>query len=243
MLSSAELETLKLSAAERELVRPYYSAVEVERFWQPTVPRQWLLYLTRQTAPDLSALPNIERHLIRFRPILEQRRETRQGKIAWWHLHWPRESRLFEEPRILALQMAKEPRFAYVESPTYVGFSVNVIVDRPDSIKNEPSTNWTLESLAVILNSRCAANWFDAHAKRRGVKLDITGTTLKQFPLPKIGPSTANALAQLGRSPIEIGAITTTEMTSEIQAIEHQINELAASVFTGNGRGKIRSLD
>lgn len=233
VLSADELALLDLSPLELELVRPYYAAVEIARFWTPPPPRQWLLYLTRQTAPDLSCLPKIERHLARFRTLLEQRRETHQGKVAWWHLHWPRESRLFECPRILAVQMAQEPRFAYVESPTYVGFSVNVIVARPASqVSDIPRL--PLEALAVILNSGSAATWFDAHAKRRGIKLDITGSALKSFPLPEVTHSVANELVRLGilRGEIELRRrmIPTMDVRDQVQAIEEQINELTDSL-------------
>lgn len=233
VLSSTELDGLQLSAAERQLARPYYSAAEISKFWQPPPARQWLLYLTRHTASDLAALPRIQQHLSRFRPILEQRRETRLDRIAWWHLHWPRESRLFERPRILAVQMVSEPRFSHVETPTYVGFAVNLIVDRSltDQSINATSnaTNWSLESVAVILNSRWAADWFDTHAKRRGVNLDITGSTLKQFPLPEISPSVAEELLQLGRRRMAIGAGGGVDASHEVGVIEVLIDELLAT--------------
>ncbi len=183
VLTTDELQQLNLSAAEQHCVRPYYSAAGITRDWSPTEPTHWLLYLNRDTAPEISLLPNISRHLQRFRHLLERRRETLQGKIPWWHLHWPRESRLFEEPRILAVQMCREPLFAYVEAPTYVGFSVNLIVLKPGSTGSLIS-DLSLPALAAILNSHAASEWFSTHAKRRGVNLDITGSTLKNFPLP-----------------------------------------------------------
>lgn len=222
VLSSSELARLELNAAERELVRPYYTAADITKSWQVPPLGQWLLYLTRQTAPDLTVLPHIQQHLSRFRTLLEQRREVRQGKIAWWYLHWPREQHLFERPRILAVQMAQEPRFAYVERPTYVGFSVNLIVDRIASPASEPAHDLSLEALEVILNSNFAAEWFDAHAKRRGVNLDITGSTLKRFPLPQVGSSAGAELVRLGRR---------RRHQSATQTIDEQINRLVDALF------------
>ncbi len=189
VLTAEELHGLNLSVTELACVRPYYSTGEITRDWSPAEPAQWLLYLNRETAPDLQALPNIARHLGRFRSLLERRREAQQGKIAWWHLHWPRESRLFEQPRILAVQMCRTPVFAYVERPTYVGFSTNLIVQRH-------AGGLTLPGLAALLNSHFAQGWFSANAKRRGVNLDITGTTLKSFPIPEFQPADTDTLAQ-----------------------------------------------
>lgn len=78
--------------------------------------------------------------------------------------------------------MGHEPRFAYVEQPTFVGFSLHVIVARTQ-LPRVP-----LAALSAILNSRRAKNWFETIAKRRGAHLDISGAVLKQFALPETSP-------------------------------------------------------
>ena len=108
-----------------------------------------MLYLTRHTAPHLSDFPNIAAHLERFRPILELRRETRDGKCAWWHLHWPREEKIFVRPRVLSVQMGERPQFVFAEPPTFVGFSINVILPGK-------APGFSLEVLTGILNSDLA---------------------------------------------------------------------------------------
>src|SRR5204863_206965 len=125
--------------------------------------------LSRTTAPALDPYPRIATHLNRYRTVLERRREVRSGQIAWWHLHWPREERLFTEPRVLCLQMGHEPRFAYADHPTYVGFSMNVIV----ASRTHAQPAISVAALTAILNSLRARNWFEAHAKSRGAHLDI----------------------------------------------------------------------
>jgi hypothetical protein len=111
------------------------------------------------------------------------------GKIQWWELHWPREERIFTAPRILAAQMGHEPRFAYAKHPTFVGFSTNLILTRERYI--------SLTALSGILNSTLAKRWFERHAKRRGVHLEISGETLRRFPLPKRDPEIERQLDQL----------------------------------------------
>ncbi len=189
-LSAAEVESLGLSDHERALLRPYFTARSIDRFAMPTEPTHWLLYLTRQTAPDLASLPNIARHLDRFRGVLECRREVQRGTIRWWHLHWPREERLFREPRILAVQMVRRPQFVYAETPTYLGFSVNVM-------QSTERSTLSLPALTAVLNSRAAEDWFNVHAKRRGVALDISGTVLRDFPLPRFSALSSNRLTDL----------------------------------------------
>ncbi len=180
VLTAEEVAALNLNEREQSLLRPYYALSAVGRFHVAPIPSHQVLYLTRLTAPSLDEFPRIARHLAGFRTVLLRRREVQSGQIAWWHLHWPREERLFIAPRILCLQMGHEPRFAFVEPPTYVGFSMHVIVCRV--IANEIPLS--LPALTAVLNSSHARHWFETHAKRRGAHLDISGTILKQFPLP-----------------------------------------------------------
>ena len=198
VLTDGEVKSLRLNAKERALLRPYYALSAVERFRVASLPTHQLLYLTRQTAPTLDEIPHLARHLEQFRPILDRRREVQSGQIAWWHLHWPREERLFTSPRILSLQMGETPRFAYAEHPTYVGFSMHVITASADP-KGQASPS--LPALTAILNSSRAQQWFESHAKHRGAHLDISGTILKQFPLPmRCQPDLERALTQLTQS-------------------------------------------
>ncbi|MCY2966963.1 MAG: Eco57I restriction-modification methylase domain-containing protein [Planctomycetota bacterium] len=177
VLNADEIDRLKLTEAERGLLRPYFAPVEISRYRLNGPAQTWLLYLTKQTAPTIEVFPNVAAHLTRFREILRERREVQMGRIDWWHLHWPRQERLFLEPRLLGIQMGRSPRFAYVEQPAFTGFSTHVIAAREAGAP-------TLPALAVILNSRFAAQWFDANAKRRGVHIDISGDVLRRFPLP-----------------------------------------------------------
>jgi len=190
VLTYEELLELRLNRQERKLLRPYYETSVLGRYQIPLDDSHQLLYLTRETAPTLEGLPNIERHLERFRPILEQRRETRLGRRAWWHLHWPRQEKCFHEAKVLCIQMGRRPSFLFAANPAYVGFSVNLIRDTTYA-------GWSLPSLTGILNSTCAAQWFERHAKRRGVNLEINLNVLRQFPLPPFASDQERELTKL----------------------------------------------
>lgn len=190
VLSPPELERLALSSAERELLRPYYETAALGRFCLPASPTHSILYLTPKTAPSIERLPAIAAHLARYRPILEARREVALGRLAWWHLHWPREESIFVRPRILCVQMGRRPQFVWTGRPAFVGFSVNVVLSREaDAID--------LRALTGILNSNLALAWFERHAKRRGVSLEINGHVLRQFPLPPRDIRRERLLAEL----------------------------------------------
>jgi adenine-specific DNA-methyltransferase len=199
VLTSEELRHLALSPAEAALVRPYHRPQAIQRFHLSPEPVEWLLYLTPRTAPRLEDLPAIAQHLARFRPVLERRREVVRGVIEWWHLHWPREERLFQHPKILGIQMGATPRFAFVPQPAFTGFSTHVIVPRQE-VDCRP-----LPVLTALLNSDAAHEWFAARAKLRGAKFDISGGLLRQFPLPSRDrdrePAVERLVRQLARQP------------------------------------------
>ncbi|HVW03107.1 MAG TPA: TaqI-like C-terminal specificity domain-containing protein, partial [Planctomycetaceae bacterium] len=193
VLDRWELAALQLSPEELACVRPYDETVSIGRYRLPAEASHAILYLTKHTAPMLERLPRIAAHLEQFRPLLERRREVQKASIAWWHLHWPREERLFVEPRILSVQMGRRPQFVYAERPTFVGFSVNVVTRRDGAA-------WSLPALTAILNSSWAAAWFERHAKHRGVHLEINGNVLRRFPLPPFDAQVGAELARLSLS-------------------------------------------
>ncbi len=178
-LSEKELRALRLPASERKLVRPYHDLRDIGRYRASSVPSRYLLYLTRDTCPELTQHPRLEQHLLRFREIMQERRETQNGARKWWHLHWPREPELWTSAKILALQMAERPSFAFVPGECYVPFSVNVFVPRPGSALSP-------YYILGVLNSRLLWKWFLHHAKRRGIGLEINGNVLRKAPIHPI---------------------------------------------------------
>ena len=241
VLTAAEVESLGLSARERSLLRPYYALSTVERFRLAPQPSHWLLYLTKQTTSTLDELPQIASHLEPYRVVLERRREVASGAMAWWHLHWPREERLFTAPRVLCMQMGHVPRFVLAERPTFVGFSQHVVVERTKlhaNRKSEPGSP-SLAALSAILNSSPARRWFETHAKRRGANLDISGSVLKQFPLPsKPCPELNLQLDRLARDWPAVTSDNLNDAESQLDRLVHEWYEPTSSLPMGQNQAR-----
>ena len=178
-LTRDELAGLGLPPEELAIVRPYHDLCDLGRYRLADEPSRALLYTTAATCPAIERFPAIRAHLERFRPALEARRETRHGTRAWWQLHWPRDEAIWQAPKLVALQMARRPAFVPATRPVYVSFSVNVFV--PDANVGEH-----LDYFAAVLNSRLLWRWFERHAKRRGVGLEINGGVLARAPIRRI---------------------------------------------------------
>ncbi|MBS0266335.1 MAG: Eco57I restriction-modification methylase domain-containing protein [Planctomycetes bacterium] len=223
VLTESEVSRLDLSPAERSLLRPYFETRVIRRFEMPHEPTHWLLYLTRDTCPTLENCPTIRAHLEPYRAVLERRREVQTGACGWWHLHWPREERLFLNPKIFSVQMGREPQFAYSSHPAFVGFSVNLILptDHPGC---------SLLALTGILNSALAQRWFERHSKRRGVNLEINAHVLREFPLPARDIELEKQLTQAVLS----RQATTDE--SQQTALEVTIESLVGQLYASSRR-------
>ncbi len=178
VLSQVEYESLELADSERAVLRPYHQLKDLGRYFVAAECSHRLIYSTRHTIPDIERYQSLQRHLAKFRPIMDSRRETRNGNNKWWHLHWPRDESLWQSPKIVCIQMAERPSFAVSRTETYVSFSANVFV--PGNIQE------SLEYIAAVLNSDVLRQWFEQHAKHRGVRLDISGGVLRLAPIRRI---------------------------------------------------------
>lgn len=228
VLDREELEGLKLPPKERQLLRPYFRGPDIERYSLDESPSEFLLYLTCETAPDLDGFPTIQSHLLRFRKVLECRREVKRGQLKWWHLHWPREERIFLTPRILMPQMGYAPRFVFCEKPAFVSFAMHIIGTGPDDTETDPAVR--LLALTGVLNSEMASRWFQKFAKHRGVALDISGAILKRFPLPMRERHVERAIAKLVRDRQQLP-----QGSTEIPVLENQIESLVENWYALSG--------
>jgi hypothetical protein len=83
------------------------------------------------------------------------------------------------------LQFAPRPAFVAVREAAYVPFSMNVFVP-------SEGTQESLDYLCGLLNSRLLWKWYQHHAKRRGVGLEMNGRVLARTPIRRIDFSSAD---------------------------------------------------
>jgi hypothetical protein len=161
-----------LPAEEQRFLKPVFEPSELARYRFPKKAAKRIIYLTK--ANDPGCLPRLESHLSRYREVMEERRETRLGRMQYKHLHWPREERFFlPGPKVLCVRKCRRPVAVYTEQPEYVMMAVNVI----------RSSRIDLKLLAAILNSRLIAFWLDQRGKKQGNQLQIDKEPLQELPL------------------------------------------------------------
>ncbi len=106
---------------------------------------QHLLIYTHKRV-EIEKYPNIYNYLKPSKEQLSGKRETRQGKLPWWCLHWHRYPELFEGDKILIRQTSDELIATFDSSSYYVLNSLLVLKLKADS-------TYRLKFVLAILNS------------------------------------------------------------------------------------------
>lgn len=169
VLNAKEIAQLTLSASELQLLKPWYKNSDIQAWHCSEIPRQWLIYTDRQA--KLQPQDTLWQYLEKYRPLLESRREVRQGRISWWQLHWPRTPEIFEGPKLVLPQRSQTCVAAWTDQPWYASADVYFI------------TGEGLPWLAFWLNSPLAWLWLSCHGKRKGALLELYHDPLSRLPL------------------------------------------------------------
>ena len=228
VLSDKELNELSLTKNEKSFVKLFFEESDVQKYLVSGAKRKRLLYLTKENCQSISQYPQLKQHLQKYKKIMLSRRETRAGKIKWFHLHWPRKNYYFNREKIVLPGMFDVPRAGYQKTEGYFGLSSNIIIAKSDKYK--------LKFLLAILNSQLAQYWFRNHGKKRGIGADIGVSKLREFPVKKTAYKTQKPLIDLID---KILAITKTEdylqnpaKQASVQEYEKQIDKLVYKLYS-----------
>lgn len=175
VVSKDKIEKLDLDDNEKVFLREYHEPNDVYRYKCSDDFSKYLLYLSRETCPDIEKYPNIKAHLIKYKPFMELRRETKKGTVKWFQLHWPRKENLFKGEKVVYPQMGEKPTFAYSNQPFFTNMSANIVY-ACEAVAD-------LKVMTCVLNSSLAHFWLLHRAKNRGIGLDIAVTVIDGFPI------------------------------------------------------------
>lgn len=175
VLTEDEYSAMKLNSTEQEYVKDFYDDCAIGQYGLNENLKKHLLYVTKNNCHNIDRLPNLKKHLEKYRCIMDDRRENRKGTLDWYHMHWPRKARYFEKEKIAVPSMFSEPRAVFLSDKSYFGMGTNII--------NPRTKAYSLKYLLVILNSSFAKHWFNTNGKKRGSGMDIGVSKLRQFPV------------------------------------------------------------
>jgi type I restriction-modification system DNA methylase subunit len=191
VLSAEEVRLLGLNKEERSLIRPFYKNSDIHRYFVDREEEKYLIYTTKDT--KINKFPNILSHLEIFKPRLEMKRETQEGRLPWWSLHWPREEYIFEGKKIVCPYRSLLNTFAYSDDPLYGSTDMYFITKK----RNEKLDGNDLDLLYVlgVLNSVVIRLWTLYRTKPKGNIRELFYKPLLSFPIRTIDTSKPREVA------------------------------------------------
>jgi adenine-specific DNA-methyltransferase len=189
VLSIDEFEKKKFSKTEREIIKPYYTTEQLQKYFGNSENKCWILYtksdigkLDKKTRKvPINDYPKIKEHLDNFKSII-----TSDNKP--YGLHRTREQHLFEGEKIFALRKCPtEPRFTYTDFDCFVSRAFLVV----------QSDRINLKYLTGLLNSKLVAFWLRKKGKMQGNAYQLDKEPLLEIPIYKPADKDTNEVAKL----------------------------------------------
>ncbi len=187
-LNREEVERLSLNEEERKYLTIFYKNSHIKRYRCEEVSDRELLYITKDNR--LEELPNISKHLLRYKKILENKRETIQGRLPWYSLHWPRERDIFTGEKIVAPQRSRENVFAYTDREWFASADVYYITRKTEG-------RLSLKYILALLNSKLYYIWLYKRGKRKGELLELYATPLEEIPVKPVDSETQEKFTRI----------------------------------------------
>ena len=170
ILSDAEKKKLNLSKVEQQIIKPYFTTLELKRYYGSSENNYWVIYSNLNVRKNIKDYPNIKKHLENFRSIIT-------SDFKPYGLHRAREQKFFEGEKIISLRKTHRPTFTYTDFPCYVSQTYFVIQPK----------NINLKYLTALLNSKLIYFWLYYKGKKQGDQLQIDKEPLLDLPIINTG--------------------------------------------------------
>ncbi|MDY6911806.1 MAG: N-6 DNA methylase [Chloroflexota bacterium] len=227
VITQREMQSMQLNADNITLIKPLCKNSEISRYGIESGNQQFLIYTTKQT--DLDKYPAIKAHLEKFRPILENKREFKEGKLPWFSLHWARDQKMFEGAKIITPNRALKNTFAFSDTSLYSMSDVFFITNQ--------NHNENPIYILGLLNSSTLEFWCSGNRKGKGWAGEFVGTPLSQIPIRRIDfnnlgeAETHDLLVKLIEEIIEIKKASTSRSRKRIEQLQREIDTIAFELY------------
>ena len=157
------------------LLKDFYKNSDITRYYSSDKPTKKLIYYTGEL--DKNKYPDIYQHLLKFKPILEERLITYNEQYHWTAIHRPRNGRVFEKniKKIVVPYRTKINAFAYTDKEWFCRSDCYVITEKNNKLK--------IKALLAMLNSDTYFCWLYHRGKRKGEILELFQKPLSEIPI------------------------------------------------------------
>lgn len=208
-----ELSSIGPSKAEQEILKNFIKNSNIEKYHVSSADEK-LIYLRWEDT--IEKYPNIKRHLLRFKAILEDQQKRYGESYPWYALHRPREQAIFDsKDKILVPYRSYSNIFAYSEIPIYASRDVFFITRKETSID--------LKYILPLLNSKLYYVWLYNRGKRKGETLELYQQPLSEIPIKTVGAKEQKPFIDISTRMIRAKASKSENDFAELEAEANQL--------------------
>ncbi|MDO9528122.1 MAG: Eco57I restriction-modification methylase domain-containing protein [Syntrophales bacterium] len=211
VLSDEEKRRINWTERELEIIKPYYTTAELQRYFGNTNNNCWLIYAKSDMNREIKNYPNIKRHLDKFKSIIT-------SDFGPYGLHRARNEKFLKDEKIVSARKCARPTFTYSDFDCYVSQTFFVI-------KTE---RFDLKYLTAILNSKLIEFWLLHKGKLQGNQYQVDKIPLLKIPLKKLAQSEAQPLITLAD---QILSLKKSDPQADTSALETEIDRMVYKLY------------
>jgi hypothetical protein len=218
IISNNEKKAIRWNEEELELIKPYYTTKEINKYYSNQENKYWIFYSNKEVNNNPSTYPNITNHLDKFQSII-----TSVNKP--YGLHRTRNRAIFMGDKLLSIRKCMSPSFSFVDFPCYISRAFMII----------KCNRVNLKYLLAILNSKLIAFWLKHKGKLQGNLYQIDKVPLMDIPIKMTSISIQESLSEIADKiydvTLDMDYLEDSSKKRKIDKYEHQINQIVYELY------------
>lgn len=163
----------------KEFIYPWIKNKDIHAY---RIDRPKLKVIYTNEIKDINQYTALKERLLPYKDVLMKRRETKAGKLPWYHLQWGRDLSKFKKTKIVYPYKAAQNRFSIDKSGYLFSADVYGMI-----LKDLLYVHMDECFLMLLLNSRLYTYYFHSYAKKLGLDLyEYYPNTLMRLRIPEV---------------------------------------------------------
>lgn len=219
-------EKISLSKKSMQFIKPWYKNSDISRYYHNLKNDSWV-FITNQI-DDISQYSDIEKHLLKYKKIIDKRYKNFALKKAyeqkrWWYLYGYRPDTDFEGEKIIFPYRGVLPSFSYSSEPYYGSIDIYYITNL--------NTDYNYKYILGILNSKAIRFYLDKNCKKKGLVFEFYTQPMSQIPIPRALKNEQDAIIKLVNDRINLSRENEKNTSIKLKAIDESIDILVYKLF------------
>lgn len=173
---------------EKDILKKVLKGREIYKY-QIEDTNHLIIYTHKQV--EIESYPNIYKYLKNFKSQLIGKRETRQGKLPWWCLHWHRYPNLFESEKIL-LRQTSDKLIATKDTDNFYTLDSLIV------LKLKSDCGYKLNFVLALLNSKLCDFIYQQITQEEGrVFAQVKSQNIRKLYIPNATDEQQNLIGKI----------------------------------------------